>query len=661
MVTGSAKIMIVAEDPKLAAKLAGGITAMGQASSWILSSVSEALTHPEKAPWDLAILDLRLEGAIDAALSLRDLRETPTVFVDDDDDDDDDDDATLARSRLATPAGYLRRCCTARELRQTVEVALHVARVEREHRICGARRRRAEERLETQHDYLRTLLENIPDYIYFKDRDRRFVLASTSFCALFKLSMEEILGKRDEDLFPPEVAASTVADDLRVIEEELPIINREEGSEEIAGSPVWVLSTKLPWRDQRGEVVGLFGISRLITDRKKADEERLELERRLIHAQKLESLGVLAGGIAHDFSNLLHGVLGHVDLARIGLSPSAPQNLHLHRIAQIATHAADLCRQMLAYSGRGRFTTEPVDISALVEEMSQLLRTSISKKAELRLELRAGLPTVEVDPTQIRQVFMNLLTNASESLAEESGTITITTGLVDPGGQRLGPDASYREGCMVFFEVADTGCGMDEATQAKLFDPFFTTKFTGRGLGMSAVQGIVRGHQGRIDITSAPGHGSSLIVLLPASNAALPAPVDDIQAGELLNGLTALLVDDELTTLEVGCFMLEALGFQVHRASDGVEALELLRRTTVDLVLIDLMMPRMNGVETFREMRRLGIDTPVILSSAFAEEEAGDYVRRDGFDDFIQKPYRMKELDDRVRRVVGRYPPQPRP
>jgi PAS domain S-box-containing protein len=292
------------------------------------------------------------------------------------------------------------------------------------------------------------------------------------------------------------------------------------------GSPAWALASVSVLGAGEGPP-SLQEVFIDISERKRAEEERRRLEERSRHAQKLESLGVLAGGIAHDFNNLLTAVLANAGLALRGLPAESPERAAVEQIELAGLRAADLTRQMLAYSGRGRFAVQPVNLSRVVEEMATLLQTVISKKATLRFDFTPGLPAVEADPTQARQVALNLITNASDALGEGGGVITLRTGALQAGRAYLASAHAREdlpEGPYAYLEVSDTGCGMDEGTLARAFEPFFTTKFIGRGLGLAAVLGIVQGHRGAIKVVSAPGQGSTFRVLFPCSQAvAAPA------------------------------------------------------------------------------------------------------------------------------------------
>jgi len=762
--------------------------------------------------------------------------------------------------------------------------------------------------------FLKTLLANTPDFVYLKDRERRYLKVSKPFEDLFGSGLGEIRGRRDEEIFPPDVAAEGRRDDRRVIEEGISLVNKVEGSDTPGGGSIWVLTTKIPWRDDDGNILGLFGISRDITDRiqaeealleeteftrasldalqdtffvfdpgtgkavrwnrnfreasgfsddeiarlpapdsyysprdlerarafieevsergfgvieldlvckdgrlipteykvailnnkdsepqyiiavgrditerkraaealrvqserlvrfmdsatdsfhlldselriieinktalgrlrelggetqdkkgvqgrllvdvypflrgrkgearlrdvlrtgkpvtyddsaehpvrgtvhmtvklfkvgedlgliatdisdrKRAEDERLSLERQVQHTQKLESLGVLAGGIAHDFNNILVSILGHADLLKEVLLPGNLGGKHVEEILVGARRAADLANEMLAYSGKGQIELRKINLNEFVEEMTHLLQASTSKKARLRFDFASDLTPIECDITQVGQVVMNLIINASEAIGDATGVISVATGKTAlEGDERPGFQAATggQNGDFVYLEVTDTGCGMDEETKQKMFEPFFTTKFTGRGLGMAAVQGIVRSHGGAIEVHSEPGEGTRVRVLFPAvhgpSESIGSHSLHEARSDSWTGSGTALVVDDEESVRSLLKDMLEAVGFRVLTAADGHEAIGVFREHMDDIrvVILDLTMPNMDGEECHRALVGLRSDVRVIVSSGYSEQQISERFAGRGIRGFVQKPYRLATIKAKLRAVL---------
>ncbi len=391
-----------------------------------------------------------------------------------------------------------------------------------------------------------------------------------------------------------------------------------------------------------------------ITEQVRSDEEKNELAEKMRHAQKLESLGVLAGGVAHDFNNLLMGVLGNADLAIHELPTGSNLLAPLSGIVSAAERAADLSRQMLAYSGRASFVVEPVELSGLARDMEALVRASISKKATLEYQLAAGCPAVEADATQLHQVVFNLIINASEAFGDDNGRITVATGVTNCSRGELAAtyvDDHLPAGNYVFVEVRDDGAGMDADTARRIFEPFYTTKFTGRGLGLAAALGIVRGHRGAITVDSEPGVGTTFRLLLPVSVREVPLAQTEPKSTKLRGSGLVLIVDDEQIVRDVASAMVGRLGFEVVTAINGELALEVFaeRRDDLVAVILDRTMPVLDGVETLREIRRLDPDMPVVLSSGYSDtvdDHADTCVR-------LSKPYTLQTLERTLRLALG--------
>jgi PAS domain S-box-containing protein len=424
------------------------------------------------------------------------------------------------------------------------------------------------------------------------------------------------------------------------------------------GSWRWIKAIATSYLSAGGERC-ILEVTQDITKQIETEQHKQLLAEQAKEAQRLESLGVLAGGIAHDFNNILVAVLGCSDLALQELSPRSSVRPLIEKIKKGGQRAADLCSQMLAYAGKRQLTVGAIDLNEVVEEISQLMEASVSKKTLLEFKLAANLPAIEADAAQLPQVILNLIVNASEAIGEKHGRIDVSTGTTECDSEYsrkaffFGDDIS--QGLYVYCEVSDTGCGIDAETKEKIFDPFFTTKFTGRGLGLATVLGITRAHRGAIELDSEPGKGTTIRVLFPAIRQPaerltekVPLPTDWRGSG------TVLLVDDEEYVLEVASMMLEKVGFRVRTAQDGREAVEIYRRHQDEIVcvVLDLMMPNMDGEEALGELRRIRADVKVVLSSGYQERDVTGSVVEMGFEGFVQKPYTVETLIGQLRQVL---------
>jgi signal transduction histidine kinase/ActR/RegA family two-component response regulator len=389
----------------------------------------------------------------------------------------------------------------------------------------------------------------------------------------------------------------------------------------------------------------------------RAEEEHRTLERQMLHVQKLESLGVLAGGIAHDFNNLLVSVLGNAGLALSELDEASPARARLSDIELAAQRAAELTRQMLAYAGQGRFVVQRVNLSDLVVELVTLLRTVVARTADIDVRLTDNLPDIEADASQLRQVVMNLVTNAADAIGGMPGRIEITTGRIVATREYLAYSCIGQDpepGEFVFAEIADTGCGMDEKTLARIFDPFFTTRAAGRGLGLASVLGIVRSHRGAIAVESTPGVGSRFRLLLPAVPAGLASRQTNgsPQRAQASDG-TILVVDDDDGVRTVATLSLERAGFRVVSTSNGEECMALMRSgAAFDAVLLDMTMPKLSGAQTCRLLTQLRPELPIVLTSGYTEPDAGGGVDFRAVAGFLQKPFTPASLVQMIQQAV---------
>jgi len=388
--------------------------------------------------------------------------------------------------------------------------------------------------------------------------------------------------------------------------------------------------------------------------------DEIALQRQIEHSQRLESLGVLAGGIAHDFNNILTAILGNAALAELKVNQPIEMPEYLSRIVESSEKAAALCKQMLDYSGKGKFIVKPVDLSGMVREITKLLDVSIAKNITITLKLTDQLPLVDADKSQLQQVIMNLVINASDAIGNKNGTITINTDVMTPDHAYLKSSFvqdSLPDGHYVFLEVSDNGCGMDEKTQRRIFDPFFTTKFTGRGLGLSAVLGIIRGHHGALKVDSKQGCGTTFRMLLPISSITEMDNDTGTADNKARNGFgTVLIIDDESAIREIASMALESAGYNTLSATDGINGVEIYQANSdvITAVLLDMTMPRMDGHACLQELRHINNDVAVVLSSGYNEQDAISSFTHEELAGFIQKPYRPDALINVISTAIER-------
>lgn len=526
-----------------------------------------------------------------------------------------------------------------------------------------SRRRIAEEALKQSEDRYRSLVENSNDWILELDASGRYLYNSPHVKDILGYEPYELKGKMFTEFMKPHEADrvmeeynSHIAKGLTFNHMEISYLHRD-------GRNIIIEGNATPLFNKEGVPIGYRAINRDITERKRLEDEKHRFEAQLQHTQKLESLGILAGGIAHDFNNLLMAILGNAELALLEIPSSSPIRERLLDIENASRRASDLCKQMLAYSGKGKFDIKPIKLDEIVKEMSYMLEVSISKKAILRYDFSHELPAIKADPTQIRQIIMNLIINASEAIGDKNGVISLSTGSItcrprDLKETYLSDDIP--EGQYVYLEVSDNGCGMDKETMSKVFDPFFTTKFTGRGLGLAAVIGIVRGHKGAIRVESEKGKGTVFKILFPVID--IPPEKNDKpeKKVDFSSRGTVLLVDDDKMALETGKRLIKKLGFNVLTASDGFEAIQIFcddhmaeTENKITCIILDLTMPYMDGVETFHELNRLNSNIPVILSSGYNEQELTGRFKEKWPAGFIQKPYGIDLLMNKFREILG--------
>ncbi len=517
---------------------------------------------------------------------------------------------------------------------------------------------KAGKQLQDANDFLKKVMEGSTNSLVVLDLNGDIKMFNRGFEALSGCSREELLEHSFSSLFTGDVRLQ-IDTELRSVTAEMKrnvafetVLSRRDGLElNLFCGAVPLLSD--------GTISGVVVSLDDITERVNAEEERLELERHLQQTQKLESLGVLAGGIAHDFNNILTIILGYCYVFKDEIDAESTHADYVRKIEDAANRAADLCRQMLSYAGKNQLQHSAINMNALTDEMVKMLSSGIKKNVTIELALH-DVQTIIADSSQIQQIIMNLIINAAEAIGENNGTIMISLSRKEMSGGLSDTDftgKTIRTGRYICLEVSDNGCGMDKETQNRIFEPFYTTKFTGRGLGMSATLGIIKSHDGALQLTSEPGAGTTFKVYLPlpAASASVEHRPTSPQPPVAKGSGTILLVDDEEELLTLGRIRLAAIGFSTISAANGLEALEIFREqgSNIDLILLDLLMPEMDGIDTYYRLREISGNVPIVFCSGCSKEDLSTAILDDVHAGFLKKPYKPEQLRDVLRGMLG--------
>jgi len=514
-------------------------------------------------------------------------------------------------------------------------------------------RKRAEEQLRESEERFRLLTENTQDIFCLHKPDGRYIYVSPSCKNVLEYEPEELIGKDPYELVHPDDRERIQKESyVRVLKGENILISYRIRKK--SGEYVWFESTNQIIKDEKGNVAQIVSSSRDITERKQAEEERRKLEAQLGEAQRLQALGTLAGGIAHNFNNLLMGVMGNTSLMLLETDPSHPNYERLKNIEKSAQNGSGLTRQLLGYAREGRFEIKPISLNQVVEETSNTFGTT-RKEVRVRRELAEDLWGIKADQGQIEQILLNLYVNAADAMPGGGDLFLKTTNITH--NDMKGKPYKAKPGNYVLLTVTDTGVGMGKKTMERVFDPFFTTKglAEGTGLGLASVYGIIKAHGGYIDVESKKGQGTTFSIYLPASERKVEKAFKS--AAEIIEGTgTILLVDDEEMVLDVGVQLLKALGYTVLEAKGGREAVEIYRenKDKIDMVLLDMIMPDMGGGEAYDRMKEINPDIKVLLSSGYSIDGQATEIIDRGCDRFIQKPFDMKQLSRSIRETLDK-------
>ena len=523
-------------------------------------------------------------------------------------------------------------------------------------------RKLSELALKESEERFRAIMALSPDIISIIDEHGVLLYNSPTAYTIHGYTDEDLAGRNTFDFFHPDDRENVANLFSKLLEKPSETVSAQYRFRNKDDSYVWMETTACNQLDNP-LIRGIIATSRDISNRKATETEQLEMERKLLYAQKLESLGIMAGGIAHDFNNLLSAIIGNLDFAQRILPIDSSLKKYIENSMEAGHRAADLTKQMLAYSGKAFFELKLMNLNDIVTENAGLFRMVIPKNIAMNVKADDDLPLIMADPGQIQQVVMNLITNAVEAIGTAQGVIILITGQADCDSDCIEKSVlpeKQAPGKYVYVEVTDNGSGMCQDIKNRLFEPFYTTKFMGRGLGMAATQGIIRAHKGLILLASEENQGTSFRILFPvegdtASEHRQNAAKTDLPTIVDMEGQGAILVvDDEECVRSLGVDYVRYLGYDVFEACNGGEAMEVFLQhvNEISVVLLDLTMPVMGGVETFHEMKMIKPDVRIILSSGYSKEAVAEQFPGDKPDAFIQKPFQMDELQQKIFQVL---------
>jgi PAS domain S-box-containing protein len=518
-------------------------------------------------------------------------------------------------------------------------------------------RKQAEAALKESEMRLRDILDNVGACVYMKDTQYRYTYVNNRMCCLLGLREQDILGKGDDAFFLNPSAEQLMKSDRAVIEGGKIVECEEQGIAPSGKEPRVYWTVKIPLRDDSGRIYGLCGISTDITDHKKTEEDREKLQAQLHQAQKMESIGRLAGGVAHDFNNMLGIILGYTEMALYATEPTEPLYADLQEIRKAARRSANLTRQLLAFARKQAVSPKILDLNETVEGMLKMLSRLIGEDIDLLWLPGDDLWPVRIDPSQVDQILANLCVNSRDAISGV-GKLTMETGNFVFDEAYCAAHAGSHPGDYVLLAVSDNGRGMDKATRDRLFEPFFTTKdmSKGTGLGLSTIYGIVKQNNGYVTVYSEPGHGTTFHIYLPRHAAEVgQASGEGMPASTAGGRETILLVEDEPSILDMTTKMLEGLGYTVLSSAspDGAIRLAQSHAGEMHLLLTDVIMPSMNGRDLAGKILALYPNLKSLYMSGYTANVIAHHGVLDPGVNFIQKPFSLRDLAAGVRKALG--------
>ena len=641
----SARIMIVEDESIVAEDLRKRLANLGYEVPAIVSTGEEAIEVAKLTGPSVVLMDIVLGGVIDgvqAAEAILSQLDIPVVFI-----TAHADDATLDRAKITGPFGYIIKPFREQELRSVIDIALF--------------RHKMENEVKTLERWLRAIITSIGEAVVATDIDAKITYINPVAETLIGCNQQQVIGRDVTKVFTVvhpqtgEVLANPLLQTIGsgktiTLNKDIVLVAQKNNAN------VPIDQTSAPIRDENDNIIGGIMVFRDTTERQQAQEEKLRILRRLEKMQKLESLGTMASGMAHELNNFLTVILGNAQLAQLNSTPDSSLKFNLDQIEDFALRAGNLCKRMLELSAKKASQSQQLDLNQIADEIKGLLRHTEKKNITIQYNLAKNLPLIPGDPFQVRQMMLNLVNNAMEAIGDKNeGQIKISTGVMHASLTHLKDyycSSKFSDGDYVFFEVQDDGIGMIAGTRTKIFDPFFTTKSEGYGLGMPIVLNIVQAHKGAIGVRSESGCGATITVLFPCNAESTLNSLTTVVAPSVWRATgTVLVVDDEEAVRKVAAKFLESFGFDIITAENGLDAVTYFseKANNIDYVLLDLLMPKMDGEEALKEFRKIKPNVPVLLMSGYKVDD--EIINRlSGGNQFgiLQKPFTAKTLRTRM-------------